>query len=147
MVSGGLTETKNKDTGKGMLKLIITEDKHGLVWGYLVKTKNTGRGFRGGGDYVNHSRKIYVCVCIYRTEIRYLENKNGHGWVQLGWTVCTWGRGFLVCHSVEKLWLGGGGGYASHKKGITLLSKYRVFKVKQGWDRQLWKVWIEEHAA
>ena len=45
---GGLTETKNKDTGKGMLKLIITEDKHGLLWGYLVKTKNTGCGFKGG---------------------------------------------------------------------------------------------------
>ena len=39
---GGVTETKNEDTGKEMLKLSITEDKQGLVWGYLVKTKNTG---------------------------------------------------------------------------------------------------------
>ena len=66
----------------------------------LVKTKNTGCGLRGGG-YVNHFRKkkgdmnlekIYVCACIWRIEIKYLENKNGHGWVQLGWTVCNWGK-------------------------------------------------------
>ena len=29
-----------------------------------------------------------VTVC---TEINYLGNKNGHGWVQLGWTACNWG--------------------------------------------------------
>ena len=28
--------------------------------------------------------KIFICACIWRTEIKYLENKNGHGWVQLG---------------------------------------------------------------
>ena len=38
---------------------------------------------------------------IYRrTEINYLENENGHCWVQLhvGWMVCNWGsgRGFMV---------------------------------------------------
>ena len=68
--------------------------------GFLLKTKHTGCGSRG--DYVNHSRKkegdmnldkIYVCSCISRTEMNYLENKNGHGWVQLGWTMCNWGRG------------------------------------------------------
>ena len=37
--------------------------------------------------------KIYVFACIFRTEINYSENKNGHGWVQLRWTVCNWGRG------------------------------------------------------
>ena len=40
---------------------------------------------------------IYVCACIWRTEIlNYLENKNGHGWVQLGWTECNWGRELMV---------------------------------------------------
>ena len=46
--------------------------------------------------------KIYVCACIKRIEINYLENKNGHGWVQLGWTVCYWrggGRVGLICGS------------------------------------------------
>ena len=32
--------------------------------------------------------KIYICAVIRRTEINYSENKNGHGWVQLGWTRC-----------------------------------------------------------
>ena len=27
--------------------------------------------------------KIYVRTLIWRTEINYLENKNGHGWVQV----------------------------------------------------------------
>ena len=36
--------------------------------------------------------KIYACACIKRTEINNLENKNGHGWVQIGWTVCNVGR-------------------------------------------------------
>ena len=40
--------------------------------------------------------KIYVCAFIWRTEINYLKNENGHGWVQLRWTVCNWGRGFRV---------------------------------------------------
>ena len=31
--------------------------------------------------------KIFVCTCIWRTEVNYSENKNGHGWVQVGWTV------------------------------------------------------------
>ena len=31
MGRGGVTEAKNKDTGKEMLKLIMTEDKQGLV--------------------------------------------------------------------------------------------------------------------
>ena len=39
--------------------------------------------------------KINVCAYIWRTEINYLENKNGHGWVQLWWTACNWGRGGL----------------------------------------------------
>ena len=46
--------------------------------------------------------KLYLCVCIWRTDINYLENKNGHGWVQLRWTVCILGRGFrvgLICGS------------------------------------------------
>ena len=46
---------------------------------------------------------MYVPV-FWRTELNYLENKNGRGWVQLGWTVCNWGkgRGFkvrLICGS------------------------------------------------
>ena len=28
--------------------------------------------------------EIFICACIWRTEINYLENKNGRGWVQLG---------------------------------------------------------------
>ena len=35
--------------------------------------------------YINLS-KIYLCVRIWSTEINYLENKNGHDWVRLGWT-------------------------------------------------------------
>ena len=31
--------------------------------------------------------KIYVCAGVWSTEINYLENKNGHGWLQLRWTV------------------------------------------------------------
>ena len=34
--------------------------------------------------------KIFVCAYIWRKEINYLQNKNGHGGVQLGWTVCKW---------------------------------------------------------
>ena len=26
--------------------------------------------------------KIYVCACIWKTEINYLVNKNGHDWVE-----------------------------------------------------------------
>ena len=50
----------------------------------LVKTKNTGWGLRGGVTYITLEKegeymsleKIYVCACILRTEINYLENKN-----------------------------------------------------------------------
>ena len=38
--------------------------------------------------------KIYVYACVWRTEINYLENKNGHEWVQLLRTVFNWGKGF-----------------------------------------------------
>ena len=31
---------------------------------------------------------VHVCACIRRLEINYFENKNGHGWVRLRWTVC-----------------------------------------------------------
>ena len=37
--------------------------------------------------------KIYVSACIWRTKINYLENENGHGLVQLRWTICNWRRG------------------------------------------------------
>ena len=92
-----VTEAKNKDTGKEMLKLItcITEDKQGLLWGKSrPKKKKTGRCLRGFGLqlYVYRSlkrrgymnlEKMYVRTWIWRTEINYLENKNGHGWVQV----------------------------------------------------------------
>ena len=48
--------------------------------------------FKGGGLCKSLQKKegdtnienIYVCTCIWRLEITYLENKNGHGWVRLG---------------------------------------------------------------
>ena len=114
-----------------MLKLIVQR------WCRVTESRPKIPGVvegEGGGGYVNHFRKkesdmnlekIYVCTCIWRLEINYLENKNGHGCVQLRWTVCNWGRGFSVwlicgsktsgddskqdwvCHSEEKLWLEG----------------------------------------
>ena len=78
-----------------MLKLIIKEEKQGLVCGYWVKTKNTGCGLRR--DYVNHSRKkegnmnlekIYVCMCLY------LENRNkltGISKIKTVMTGCSYG--------------------------------------------------------
>ena len=39
---------------------------------------------------------MYVPVFGEHVQINYLENKNGHGWVQLGRTVCNWRRGFMV---------------------------------------------------
>ena len=48
-----------------------------------------------GGGYMNRD-KIYVCSCIWKTEINYLVNKNGHDWVEgmqlgeeLGYSVFT----------------------------------------------------------
>ena len=74
-----------------MLKLIITEGSPtrvdvGLV---IVKTKTTGLGVKMEVAYTSPEkcgdvlilRKIHVCACIWRTEINYLENKNGHDWV------------------------------------------------------------------
>ena len=85
--------------------------------------------------------KIYVCA--WRLEINYLENKNGHGWMRLRWTVCNWGKGVKcmvdlqfqnvgrrlqqqVCHSEEKLWLEGVT-MLLIKRGITWLGKNGVF--------------------
>ena len=54
-----------------MVKLFITEDKQGLVWG-KSRPKLLG-GFKGGGGtYINPEKgeeymnieKIYVCACI-----------------------------------------------------------------------------------
>ena len=90
-----VTETKNKDTRKETNKgwCGVTESRPKILG--VVERR---------GDYVNHSRKkegdmnlekIYVCACIWITEINYLENKNGHVLVQLGWNVhvCNWERG------------------------------------------------------
>ena len=50
-----------------MLKLIITDDKQGLVWGYFVKTKYTGFGLRGE---LRKSLQKNICMCLY------LENRD-----------------------------------------------------------------------
>ena len=64
----------NKDRDKEKLKLIVTEDKQGLVW------------------HLSKSRPKILLL----TEINYLENNNGHSWVQLRWTVCNRGGGVRV---------------------------------------------------
>ena len=75
---GWVTEAKIKDTGKEKLKFIVTEDKHGSVWG-KTRQKMLGGVKGGGGTYINPEKgggymyleKIYVCACIWRTEINY----------------------------------------------------------------------------
>ena len=90
--------------------------------GWLVQKTNKGwcgvsqdqkywTGLKVGGvTYITpekgvNLKKIYVCACIWRTEINYLENKNGHSWAQLMWTVCNWGGGLgKGCFAVLKRW-------------------------------------------
>ena len=64
----------------------------------LVKTKTSGLGVRMGVAYTSPEkggdtlilRKIHVCVCIWRREIR--DSEKRYGWVQLGWVVCNRAR-------------------------------------------------------
>ena len=87
---GWVTETKTKDTGKDILKLIITEDKPGLVLGR--SRPNILGGVWGRGTYFTPEKEarymslenIFVYACMWRTEINYLENKNGNGWMHIG---------------------------------------------------------------
>ena len=39
-----------------------------------------------------HLDNIYVYACIWKKRDTIKKIKNGHGWVQLGWTVYNWGR-------------------------------------------------------
>ena len=95
---GWVAEAKIKDTGKKKLKLIVTKDKQGSVWG-KTRQKILGGVKGGGGTYINPEKgggymnleKIYVCACIWRTEIKYLVYKNGHSWVQIGGRYATGG--------------------------------------------------------
>ena len=53
---GWVTEAKYKDTGKELLRLIITKDKYG--WFGVSQVRKNWIGFKGGGGgYVSHSRK------------------------------------------------------------------------------------------
>ena len=95
---------------------------------------------------------VHVCACIWRTELNYLENKNGLSWVQRGWTICNWGKGReftvelicgsktlgddfkqnLLCHSKNKIvvrW----SCYASNKNGddVTLQNWVRFTSIKK----------------
>ena len=91
---------------------------------------------------------MYVPVqkCIWRTEINYLENKNGHSWVQPRWTVCNWGGVMVgliyivqlyperwettpnnIGYAILKQIVVRGSGYASHKNGDNVtLQKWSV---------------------
>ena len=50
-----VTEAKNKDAGKELLQIIITDDKQELAWSYSQDQKYWV-GFKGWG-YVYHSGK------------------------------------------------------------------------------------------
>ena len=54
-------------------------------------------GFKGVGLPISLQKKegIYEYMYVSVLIINYLENKNGHGWVQLRWTVSKWGRGLV----------------------------------------------------
>ena len=82
----------------------------------LVKTKNTWLGLKKEGrgvTYITQEKRgdIWIlrkCMFMYvhvfwRTELNYLENKNGREWVQLGWTVCNRGKG--RGYGMVDLWL------------------------------------------
>ena len=84
--TGSVNEVKNKDTGKEMLILIITEDKQRLLWvskdqHYWVRCKKEDCVYLSGkriGIYESYGN---TCMCLYleKRDTRFTEKRHGRG--------------------------------------------------------------------